>query len=120
MTLEDIVDGADRYVVIVDDAELLDGTPLDDALSKQLREARDKEAGIVIAGTTQDLARGYHGFVPDARRSRSGVILSISSPDDGDLLGLRLPRDATPSGPTGRGLFVALSETLPVQCALSS
>jgi S-DNA-T family DNA segregation ATPase FtsK/SpoIIIE len=116
--LEEAINDAERYVVLVDDAELLDSTPLDEALAAQLRQARDKEAAVVIAGTTQDLVRGYHGFIPDTRRSRSGLLLDIRSADDGDLLGLRLPRDTNPSGPTGRGLFVTLATPVPVQTAL--
>jgi S-DNA-T family DNA segregation ATPase FtsK/SpoIIIE len=119
ISLNEAIDDAERYVIFVDDAELLDSTPLDEALSIQLRAARDKEAAVVIAGTTQDLARGYHGFVPDTRRSRSGLLLDIRSPDDGDLLGLRLPRDTNPVGPTGRGLSVTLGTPTPIQTVLS-
>ncbi|GAA2451595.1 FtsK/SpoIIIE domain-containing protein [Actinomadura vinacea] len=107
-----------RYVVVVDDAELLDETDLDDALREVLRTARDGEHAIVIGGTTEDLGRGYRGFLSDTRRSRSGVLLSVGSPDDGDLFGLRLPRNASLGGPTGRGLFVATGMTTGVQVAL--
>ncbi|MFB4305915.1 FtsK/SpoIIIE domain-containing protein [Actinomadura sp. GTD37] len=107
-----------RYAVIVDDAELLDETDLDDALRDVLRTARDGEHAVVIGGTTADLGRGYRGFLSDTRRSRSGVLLSIDSPDDGDLFGLRLPRNAPLGGPTGRGLFVATGMTTQIQTAL--
>ncbi|GAA3981737.1 FtsK/SpoIIIE domain-containing protein [Actinomadura viridis] len=107
-----------RYVVVVDDAELLDETELDDALRDILRTARDGEHAVVIGGTTEDLGRGYRGFLSDARRSRSGVLLSVDSPDDGDLFGLRLPRNASLGGPTGRGLFVASGATTGIQVAL--
>ncbi|MEU8800359.1 FtsK/SpoIIIE domain-containing protein [Spirillospora sp. NPDC048819] len=107
-----------RYAVIVDDAELLDETDLDDALRDVLRTARDGEHAVVIGGTTADIGRGYRGFLSDTRRSRSGVLLSIDSPDDGDLFGLRLPRNAPLGGPTGRGLFVATGATTQIQVAL--
>ncbi|MER7543686.1 FtsK/SpoIIIE domain-containing protein [Actinomadura sp.] len=107
-----------RYAVVVDDAELLDETDLDDALRDVLRTARDGEHAVVIGGTTADLGRGYRGFLSDTRRSRSGVLLSIDSPDDGDLFGLRLPRNAPLGGPTGRGLFVATGVTTQIQVAL--
>ncbi|GAA2624262.1 FtsK/SpoIIIE domain-containing protein [Actinomadura fulvescens] len=107
-----------RYVVVVDDAELLDETELDDALRTVLRTARDGEHAVVIGGTTEDLGRGYRGFLSDARRSRSGLLLSVDSPEDGDLFGLRLPRNATLGGPTGRGLFVAAGATTQIQVAL--
>ncbi|MCP9967423.1 hypothetical protein LUX57_21770 [Actinomadura madurae] len=107
-----------RFAVVVDDAELLDETELDDALRDVLRTARDGEHAVVIGGTTDDLGRGYRGFLSDTRRSRSGVLLSVESPDDGDLFGLRLPRNAPLGGPTGRGLFVAAGVTTQIQVAL--
>ncbi|GLW65789.1 cell division protein FtsK [Actinomadura rubrobrunea] len=116
--LTDTIGDEHRYVVVVDDAELLDETDLDDALCGVLRTARDGEHAVVIGGTTEDLGRGYRGFLSDTRRSRSGVLLSISSPDDGDLFGLRLPRNAPTAGPTGRGLFVATGLTTQIQVAL--
>ncbi|WP_433329003.1 FtsK/SpoIIIE domain-containing protein [Spirillospora sp. CA-294931] len=116
--LADAIGDEHRYVVVVDDAELLDETELDDALRDVLRTARDGEHGVVIGGTTEDLARGYRGFLSDTRRSRSGVLLSVESPDDGDLFGLRLPRNAPLGGPTGRGLFVATGATTQIQVAL--
>ncbi|POM27248.1 ESX-1 secretion system protein EccCa1 [Actinomadura rubteroloni] len=116
--LETAVHGEHRYVVVVDDAELLDETELDDALRDALRTARDGEHAVVLGGTTADLGRGYRGFLPDARRSRSGVLLSVDTPEDGELFGLRLPRNASLGGPTGRGLFVATGVTTQIQVAL--
>ncbi|MFA1539622.1 FtsK/SpoIIIE domain-containing protein [Actinomadura monticuli] len=116
--LADAIGDEHRYAVIVDDAELLDETDMDDALRDVLRTARDGEHAVVIGGTTADLSRGYRGFLSDTRRSRSGVLLSIDSPDDGDLFGLRLPRNAPLGGPTGRGLFVATGLTTQIQTAL--
>jgi S-DNA-T family DNA segregation ATPase FtsK/SpoIIIE len=116
--LEALLEHEHRYVVVVDDAELLDETELDDALRKVLRSARDGEHALVLGGTTADLGRGYRGFLSDSRRSRSGVLLSVDSPDDGDLFGLRLPRNAAAGGPTGRGLFVAVGVTTRIQVAL--
>ncbi|MEV4252300.1 hypothetical protein AB0J52_03910 [Spirillospora sp. NPDC049652] len=116
--LEDAIGDEHRYAVVVDDAELLDETELDDALRDVLRTARDGEHALVIGGTTEDLGRGYRGFIADARRSRSGVLLSVDSPDDGDLFGLRLPRNASLGGPAGRGLFVRQGATTQIQVAL--
>ncbi|MEU8346801.1 FtsK/SpoIIIE domain-containing protein [Spirillospora sp. NPDC048832] len=116
--LTDAIGDEHRYAVIVDDAELLDETDMDDALRDVLRTARDGEHAVVIGGTTADLGRGYRGFLSDTRRSRSGVLLSIDSPDDGDLFGLRLPRNAPLGGPTGRGLFVATGQQTQIQVAL--
>ena len=112
------VGGHDRYVVVVDDAELMDGTDLEDTLSDAIRSARDGEQGVIIAGTNEDLSRVYNGFIADCRRSRSGALLRVESSDDGELLGLRLPRNVAASGPTGRALFVSLGTNIPAQIAL--
>jgi S-DNA-T family DNA segregation ATPase FtsK/SpoIIIE len=107
-----------RYVVVVDDAELLHATKLDDALRAVLRTARDGEHAVVIGGTTQDLRRAHRGFLSDTCHSRSGVLLSADSPEDGDLFGLRLPPDTSRGGPMGRGLFVASGTPTGIQVAL--
>jgi S-DNA-T family DNA segregation ATPase FtsK/SpoIIIE len=106
------------YVVVVDDAELLHETDLDDALGDVLRSARDGEHAVVIGGTTQEMGHGHRGFLSDTRRYRSGVLLSVDSPDDGALFGLRLPRSTSQSRPTGRGLFVAAGTPTGIQVAL--
>ncbi len=112
------IGGRKRYVVVVDDAELLQDTPLGGALTGLLRRARSLDTAVVVAGTTQDLARGHHGFIREARRSRSGLLLDVRSPDDGDVLGVRVPRDGGADGPVGRGLLVTAGHAVPIQAAL--
>jgi S-DNA-T family DNA segregation ATPase FtsK/SpoIIIE len=112
-----LLDGVERHVVLVDDAELLLDTPLDDRLGRVVRAARDADQAVVAAGTTGDLVSQYRGFVVDIRRSRSGLLLSPQSQGDGDLLGVRLPRNMVP-GPLGRGLLVLGGTVMPVQAAL--
>ncbi|TDD64300.1 cell division protein FtsK [Actinomadura darangshiensis] len=107
-----------RFAVVVDDAELLDGTGLGDALNDVVLTARDGEHAVVIGGTTADLGRGRRGFLAETRRSRSGVLLAVDSPGDGDLFGLRLPGTAPLGGPTGRGIFAASGVTTQIQVAL--
>jgi S-DNA-T family DNA segregation ATPase FtsK/SpoIIIE len=109
----------DRYVVIVDDAELVSpDSPLGLALESTLRSGRDGEHGLLIAGTTGDLATAYRGFVAEARKARTGLLLSVQSPADGDLFNVRLPRGAV-GGPPGRGLLVVSGTATPIQTALS-
>ncbi|MDH2423945.1 FtsK/SpoIIIE domain-containing protein [Sphaerisporangium sp. TRM90804] len=111
--------GRDRYVVIVDDAELVSpDSPLGTALESTLRSGRDGEHGLLIAGTTGDLATAYRGFVAEARKGRTGLLLSVQSPADGDLFNVRLPRGAV-GGPPGRGLLVISGTATPVQAALT-
>jgi S-DNA-T family DNA segregation ATPase FtsK/SpoIIIE len=116
-TLLTAVEDQESYVVLVDDAELLSGGPLSDPLEKLLRSGRDADHGVILAGSTGDLTRAYSGFIPAALKSRCGVLVAVDSPSDGDLFGVRLPRNAGP-GPIGRGLLVRPGTVLPVQLAL--
>jgi S-DNA-T family DNA segregation ATPase FtsK/SpoIIIE len=83
-----------------------------------LRDGRDRGHAVVLAGTTEELAASFRGFAADARRSRSGLLLSPASHLDGELLGLRLLRSAAFSGPPGRGLLVRGGKALLVQVPL--
>ncbi|MFC4531452.1 FtsK/SpoIIIE domain-containing protein [Sphaerisporangium dianthi] len=110
----------ERYVVVVDDAELVSpDSPLGQALEETLRSGRDGEHALLIAGTTGDLATAYRGFVAEARKARTGLLLSVQSPADGDLFNVRLPRGAV-GGPPGRGLLVTSGTPTPVQAALTA
>ncbi|GIH70450.1 FtsK/SpoIIIE domain-containing protein [Sphaerimonospora thailandensis] len=113
-----LVKDRERYVVLVDDAELISpDSPLGLALEEVLRTGRDGEHGLFIAGATGDLATAYRGFVAEARKARTGLLLSVQSPADGDLFNVRLPRGAV-GGPTGRGLLVISGTATPIQAAV--
>ena len=111
------VEGLERYVVVVDDAELMADSMLSEPLSRVLVSGRDADHGLILAGATADLGRAYAGFVPAALKSRCGVLVAVESPGDGDLFGVRLPRGAGP-GPLGRGLLVRPGAAAPVQIAV--
>jgi hypothetical protein len=87
-------------------------------LAALLRDARDGEHGLLLAGTTDDLKSVYRGFTVDALRSRSGLLLAPQAPEDGDLFGIRLPRNTAASGPAGRALLILAGNTEPIQIAL--
>ncbi|MBP2704731.1 cell division protein FtsK [Microbispora sp. RL4-1S] len=113
-----LVAGRDRYVVIVDDAELISpDSSLGQALDEILRTGRDGDHGMLVAGATGDLATAYRGFVAEARKGRTGLLLSVQSPSDGDLFTVRLPRGAV-GGPPGRGLLVVSGAVTPIQTAV--
>lgn len=118
--LRHAVAGQRRYALVVDDAELLVDTALAPALEEAVRSARDGEHAVALAGTGEDLAGQYRGFVVDACRARTGLLLNPSAPADGDVLGVRLPRgvSASAAGPPGRGLLVMHGQSWPVQVAL--
>ncbi|MFI9589398.1 FtsK/SpoIIIE domain-containing protein [Nonomuraea sp. NPDC052265] len=116
--LPELVADLSQYVVVVDDAELVNpDSPLGTALEEVLRSGRDGDHGLLIAGATGDLAVAYRGFVAETRKSRTGVLLSVQGPTDGDLFSIRLPRGAG-GGPPGRGLLVTTGNVTSVQAAL--
>ncbi len=108
--------GLERYVVLADDAELLINGALSGPLEQLLLSGRDADHGLILAGATGDLARAYSGFIPAALKSRCGVFVAVGAPSDGDLFGVRLPRNAG-TGALGRGLLVRPGAVLPVQLA---
>jgi S-DNA-T family DNA segregation ATPase FtsK/SpoIIIE len=107
----------DRYVVLVDDAEMLFDAPNSPVLERIIVTGRDADHGLILAGTTGDLGRCYTGFIPAALKSRCGVLVTVDTPDDGDLFGVRLPRNAAP-GPIGRGLIFRPGRMTPIQLAI--
>jgi DNA segregation ATPase FtsK/SpoIIIE, S-DNA-T family len=115
--VDSLLTGLDRYVVVVDDAEMLSDSLVSPALEQVLLSGRDGEHGVILAGPATDLARCYSGFIYAALKSRCGLFTAVEGPGDGDLFGLRLPRGIGP-GPLGRGLLVRAGNTKPVQIAL--
>nr|WP_226898932.1 FtsK/SpoIIIE domain-containing protein [Nonomuraea phyllanthi] len=116
--LPELVADRQRYVVLVDDAELINADgPLGTALEEVLRSGRDGDHALLIAGTTGDLAVAYRGFVAETRKSRTGVLLAVQSQADGDIFSIRLPR-GTVGGPPGRGFLVRTGTITPIQAAL--
>ena len=69
---------------------------------------------MIVAGTTGELNQ-FRGFVPEARKSKSGLLLCPPAASEGDVLGVRLPRTAVFSGPPGRGVLVGKGEITVVQ-----
>ncbi|MGN9836770.1 FtsK/SpoIIIE domain-containing protein [Nonomuraea sp. H19] len=116
--LPELVADQHHYVVLVDDAELINpDSPLGTALEEVLRSGRDGDHGLLIAGTTGDLAVAYRGFVAETRKSRTGLLLAVQGQADGDIFTIRLPR-GTVGGPPGRGFLVTTGNITPVQTAL--
>ncbi|MBB5934678.1 FtsK/SpoIIIE domain-containing protein [Streptomyces zagrosensis] len=102
------------YVVLIDDAELLYDEPLDEALEAVLRSGMDGDHGLVAAGTTDTLSSQYRGFVTEARKTRSGVLLTPQSSSDGELFNIRLPANSGTGSP-GSGLLIRGGGMMPIQ-----
>ncbi|HEY0871441.1 MAG TPA: FtsK/SpoIIIE domain-containing protein, partial [Acidothermaceae bacterium] len=110
------VDG--RLAVLVDDAELIADSPVASDLDRLMRVARDGGHIVVIAGSTDEMSIGFRGFLVDARRARSGILLHPRGPLDGEVLGVRLPRNSGGAAPPGRGLLVVRGSITHMQVAM--
>lgn len=110
--------GGRPYVVVVDDAELLYDTPLDEALEGVIRKGVDGGVGLIAAGTTDTLSSQYRGFAVDARKSRNGMLLTPQSPQEGELFGIRLPANSG-GGPVGSGLLISGGTYMPIQAVMN-
>ncbi|MEU6713215.1 FtsK/SpoIIIE domain-containing protein [Nonomuraea sp. NPDC046802] len=116
--LQELIADQQHYMVLVDDAELINpDSSLGTALEEVLRSGRDGDHGLLIAGTTGDLAVAYRGFVAETRKSRTGLLLAVQGQTDGDIFNVRLPR-GTVGGPPGRGFLVTTGNITPIQVAL--
>lgn len=102
-----VPEGATPALLLVDDLELVgtDG-PLADGIVAHLAALRDRPGLVVAAGTADELAGAYRGPAATMKKSRSGLLLSPGSPNDGELLGVRLPRSAVGPANPGRGILV--------------
>ncbi|NIZ93246.1 hypothetical protein F1544_19870 [Kineosporiaceae bacterium B12] len=87
---------------------------LPDAVSAHLDSLRDSGCAVVAAGSLDDLTALYRGPVVALKRQRAGILLGPRSPNDGDLLGVRLSRTSL-GGPTGRGVLVRAGSAEAVQ-----
>ncbi|HVQ93899.1 MAG TPA: FtsK/SpoIIIE domain-containing protein [Mycobacteriales bacterium] len=105
-------------VVMVDDAELLTDSPCAGAFETVLREGRDGQRALVVGGTTGEMINGYRGFIVEARKTKSGLLINAEHPLEGDLLGIKPPRSAVGPAPKGRGLLVTRGTFLPAQVPL--
>jgi S-DNA-T family DNA segregation ATPase FtsK/SpoIIIE len=110
--------GLGRLAVLVDDAEIVAESPAAGVLDRLMRAARDSGHLVVIAGTTEELSVGFRGFVVDVRRSRTGLLLAPRGPLDGEVLGVRLPRNTGEAVPVGRGLLIVRGAVTQLQVAL--
>ncbi|GAA0543611.1 FtsK/SpoIIIE domain-containing protein [Actinomadura livida] len=115
--LEDALEDASGPVaVLVDDAELLADDRLAGPLERLTARARDGEALVIAAGTTDDLVPHRHrGWLSRVRRGRCGVLLNPLSHLDGEVLEARLPRSTGGGWPPGRGLLVWRGELTAMQ-----
>jgi len=106
--------------VIIDDAEAMARTEADDAVKDYLRTSGPGRVALIVAGQIEDLKMELRGTIVEARKAKTGLLLSPPSTLDGDLLGLRLPRNLVGRMPPGRGLLARNGESVTIQVPLAT
>ncbi|GAA6527289.1 FtsK/SpoIIIE domain-containing protein [Intrasporangium sp. DVR] len=101
--------------LLIDDAEGLDGSPVEPLALAVAQDVTHSEAWCVAAVDSRRAASLYRGVVPELARHGTGMVLSPSSPADGDVLGVRL--DAARHRMPGRGALVLDGVAVPIQVA---
>ncbi|WP_122816494.1 FtsK/SpoIIIE domain-containing protein [Nocardioides pantholopis] len=93
-TIEELVAGAGRPVVLVID----DGEGLRDAAASEFfaRVVKGQVEGcfLLLGGNADGVAAGLSGWQVEAKKARQGLLLSPQGISDGDLVGVRIPRNA--------------------------
>jgi S-DNA-T family DNA segregation ATPase FtsK/SpoIIIE len=106
---------ARRWVVLVDDAPLVDD---EQGVLGALVRCRRPGVHVVAGGRTDDLRTGYGHWTRQVRQSRCGALLQPTPAVDGDLLSVRLPRRLPVALVPGRGFLVASGSPALVQFGL--
>ncbi|MFC7486739.1 FtsK/SpoIIIE domain-containing protein [Knoellia sp. CPCC 206453] len=100
-------------VVLIDDAERLDGTPVEPVLQEILALV-DRDAGLVVAASTLSaVSLAFRGIVHTVAREQSGILLGPRVPSDGEAFAIRAPRGL--AALPGRALLVSGREHSEVQ-----
>ena len=87
-------DDGKPVALVMDDAELLKDLTAKDWLRSYIRTAQDHQRAIVIAGNAAEVCQGFSGWQIDLRKNRNGALLSPQSLNDGDIVGVRIPRSS--------------------------
>ncbi len=80
-------------VVLVDDAELLRDCGAAGELSRLIALGSDAGRALVLAGDADSIGTGFSGWQVEAKRARRGCLTAPATIPEGDLIGVRLPRD---------------------------
>jgi DNA segregation ATPase FtsK/SpoIIIE, S-DNA-T family len=84
---------AGRCVVLIDDAEILRDCDAGGELSRLIAFGADAGRALIFAGESESIGIGFGGWQVEAKRARRGCLTAPSALPEGDLIGIRLPRD---------------------------
>ncbi len=80
-------------VVLIDDAELLRDCGAASELSRLVTRGSDAGRALVLGGDAESIGVGFSGWQVEAKRARRGCLTAPATIPEGDLIGVRLPRD---------------------------
>ncbi|MDR0346512.1 MAG: type VII secretion protein EccCb [Nocardiopsaceae bacterium] len=80
-------------VVLMDDAEMLKDCSAADELTELMHLGADRRQALVLAGDASEVCGGFGTWQTDAKKARRGSLLAPQDFTDGDLIGIRIPRD---------------------------
>lgn len=101
--------------LLVDDVELVEGSPVEAPLLEAARLVDETDGVIAVSAELARANGAFRGLVPEVARDGCGIVLGASSPSDGDVLAARL--DPSPVRRPGRGQLVRDGGALPIQVA---
>ncbi|MEO7448284.1 MAG: FtsK/SpoIIIE domain-containing protein [Humibacillus sp.] len=101
--------------VLVDDADALDGTEIEQALLECARLVDDSGGLVWASAETARANAAFRGLIPVLARDGNGLVLAPTGPTDGDLL--RARPDPVARHLPGRGALVLSSRCTPLQVA---
>lgn len=93
-------------LLVIDDAHLLAKCSADAYLRDLITHAKTTKVGLIVAGDIDELGKGFSGWIVEARKSKSGLLLSPTELTHGNLIGIKLSRSETRPDtppPPGRG-----------------
>ena len=104
-------------VVLIDDAELLRDCGAASELSRLVTRGSDDGRALVLGGDAESIGVGFSGWQVEAKRARRGCLTAPATIPEGDLIGVRLPRDVLGQPPrpgrcllhTGDGKLITVS-----------
>jgi DNA segregation ATPase FtsK/SpoIIIE, S-DNA-T family len=112
--LQAVLAETSQAVLVIDDAELIVGTPLGDEVLARCRALRDSGHRI-LAATVPDSVSTLRGITAELAKLKCGLLLEPANPLDGGPFGVRLPLSILATGIPLRGAFVQGSRTKAVQ-----
>jgi DNA segregation ATPase FtsK/SpoIIIE, S-DNA-T family len=94
------------HLVLLDDFDVLGPDhAISDVVNRHYARLRDSGNAVVVACGLDEVGSYYRGLTAEIRKGRTGLLLSPRSSADGDVVSVRLPRSATASMPSGRGVL---------------